>query len=182
MLRLLFNFYFAWPARGGRSAQTLDLRTHMSRALAAFIKVAKQATYAASGDSASVVPLLPNTRQLEFSSGEFVYRDIYAGMEYFVGQELVYKSGEAVWSMSYSGGVTVSASEAATTEIYRFLRAALLQAPELLPLRGPASLSAGQLQYSCVVTGELVRFHGTELISIAGSPVYELNFSGGMLK
>jgi|CXWL01.1.fsa_nt_gi hypothetical protein len=154
----------------------------MSLALAAFIKVAKQATYAASGDSASVVPLLPNTKQLEYSSGEFVYRDIYAGMEFFVGQELVHKSGKAAWSMSYSGGVTVPASEAATAEIYGFLRAALLLAPAQLPLRGPASLTSGQLQYSCAVTGELARFHGTELISIAGSPVYELHFSGGTLK
>lgn len=154
----------------------------MSLALAAFIKVAKQTTYAASGDSASVVPLLSGTKQLEHSSGEYVYRDIYAGMEFFVGQELVYQSGQAVWSMGYSGGVTVSCSGAATAEIYRFLRAALLQAPEHLPLRGPASLSAGQLEYSCAVTGELARFHGTELISIAGSPVYELHFSGGTLK
>ncbi len=154
----------------------------MSPSLSAFIKVAKQATYAASGDSASVVPLLPNTKQLEYSSGEYAYRDIYAGMDFFVGQEMVCKSGTAVWSMSYSGGVTVSASAAATAEIYRFLRTALLQAPEQLPLRGPASLTSGQLQYSCAVTGELARFHGAELISIAGSPVYELHFSGGTLK
>jgi hypothetical protein len=154
----------------------------MSHALAAFIRVAKQATYAAAGDSASVAPLLPNTKQLEYSSGEYVYRDIYSGMEFFVGQELVYESGKAAWSMSYSGGVTVLASEAATAEIYRFLRSALLQVPEQLPLRGPDSLTTGQLQYSCTVTGDLIRFYGTEVISIARSPVYELHFSGGTVK
>ena len=153
----------------------------MPSTLAAFIKAAKQSTYAALGDSASVAPLLPSTKQLEFASGEYLYRDIYAGMNLFVGQELVYRSGVAVWSMSYSGGVTVSASDAATSEIYRFLRTALLQVPEQLPLRGPASLSSGQLQYSCAVAGELARFHGTEIICIAGSTVYELHFSGGAL-
>lgn len=154
----------------------------MSLALAAFVRAAKLATYAASGDSASVAPLLPNTKQLEYSNGEFVYRDIYAGMEFFVGQELVYQSGKAVWSMGYSGGVTVSATEAATTEIYRFLRNALVQVPEQLPLRGPASHSSGPLQYTCEVSGELDWFHGTEVISIAGSAVYELHFSGGTLR
>jgi hypothetical protein len=152
-----------------------------SPSLAEFIKAAKLATYAASADSASVVPLLRNTKQLEYSSGEYVYRDIYAGTGFFAGQELVYEAGEAVWSMTYSGGLTVSASEAATAAIYRFLRTALLQAPAKLPLRGPSSLTSGQLQYSCIVTGELARFHGTEQIRIAGSPVYELQFSGGEL-
>ncbi|WP_431191969.1 DUF5680 domain-containing protein [Rubrivivax gelatinosus] len=106
---------------------------------------------------------------------------MYAGMKLFVGQELVYRLGTAVWSMGYSGGVTVSASDSATAEIYRFLRTALLQAPEQLPLRGPESLISGQLEYSCAVSGELGRFHGTEIICIAGSPVYELHFSGGAL-
>jgi hypothetical protein len=66
----------------------------MPSTLAAFIKAAKQSTYAALGDSASVAPLLPSTKQLEFASGEYLYRDIYAGMNLFVGQELVY---ELLW-------------------------------------------------------------------------------------
>jgi hypothetical protein len=154
----------------------------MPQTLSAFIKAAKQATYAASGDSATVAPLLPNTKQFEYRSADYVYRDIYAGMGFFVGQELVYQSGQAVWSMSYSGGVLVDATEAAVSEIYRFLRLALLQVPEQLPLRGPANLDSGPLNYTCAVTGELARFHGTETISLGGSAVYQLHFSGGALK
>lgn len=153
----------------------------MPSTLAEFIQAAKQSTYAALGDAASAPPLLPGTQQLEFSSGEYLYRDIYAGMNFFVGKELVYKSGIAMWGMSYSGGVTGSTADAAVSEIYRFLRTALLQAPAHLPLRGPATLCDGPLEYACDVTGDLTRFRGTERICISGHPAYELHFSGGTL-
>jgi hypothetical protein len=58
-----------------------------------FLFAAKQATYAAQGDAASVPPALPDTRQLEYADGDFLYRDIYVGMFRFVGQEIVYLSG-----------------------------------------------------------------------------------------
>ena len=154
----------------------------MPLTLIKFIRAAKLATYAAQGDSATVASLLPSTKQLEYENDEYLYRDVYAGMEFFVGQELVYEAGAAVWSMSYSGGVIVSATEAAMSEVYRFLRTALLQTTAELPLRGPRSLRAGQFHYSCAVAGQFTRFQGTELISIADSPVYELHFSGGTLR
>lgn len=70
-----------------------------------FLRSAKLATYAAQGDDASVPPLLPDSKQLEFSKGSYVYRDIYVGMLGFVGQEVVYLDSRAAWSMAYSGGL-----------------------------------------------------------------------------
>jgi Domain of unknown function (DUF5680) len=154
----------------------------MSPSLAQFLSKAKLATYAAQGDFASVEPLLPSTKQLEFDADGYSYRDVYAGMIFFVGQEIVYRSKKAVWSMSYSGGLTVNASEAAVAEIYKFLRVALREVPPDLPLRGPSSVQSGQLGYSCEVQGDLERFSGIEQVTIASSPVYELRFSGGVLR
>jgi hypothetical protein len=54
--------------------------------LALFLRSAKAATYAAQGDDASVPPVLQDTKQLEFRAGEFLYRDIYAGVFRIAGQ------------------------------------------------------------------------------------------------
>ena len=82
--------------------------------LAAFLLQAKLHTYAAQGDEASVAPLLPGSRQLEYRDGFWFYRDIYFGGERFVGQETVYYDSTPVWAMSYAGGIIaagVSAEE-----------------------------------------------------------------------
>ena len=105
--------------------------------LAQFLRAAKSATYAAQGDEASVVPVLPDSKQLEYRAGDFLYRDIYVGMFRFVGQEIVYRTHRAVWSMSYAGGLSESVSQGSARSIYAFLRQALLDAPPELPLRGP---------------------------------------------
>ena len=57
----------------------------------AFLVTAKRQTYAAQGDDATVTPLLPGSRQLEYQQGVLCYRDIYFGGAYFVGQETVYE-------------------------------------------------------------------------------------------
>jgi Domain of unknown function (DUF5680) len=154
----------------------------MIPSLVQFVHAAKRATYAAEGDLASVTPLLAATKQLEYSDGSFLYRDLYAGMNFFVGQELVYESGRPVWSMAYAGGMTVDSTDAAVAAVYGVLRVALLQTPIALPLRGPGRLKKDQLEYACEVTGKFERFQGREVIRLAGSPVFELHFSGGALQ
>jgi hypothetical protein len=103
--------------------------------LESFLLAAKSATYAAQGDDASVDPLLADTKQLEYTDGSFLYRDIYAGMFRFVGQEVAYQHCRAVWSMSYAGGLVRDANRDLTKSIYAHLRKALLLTPASLPLR-----------------------------------------------
>ncbi|MDP2366755.1 DUF5680 domain-containing protein [Rhodoferax sp.] len=150
--------------------------------LGPFLLAAKSATYAAQGDGASVEPLLADSKQLEYREGPLLYRDIYVGMFRFVGQELVYRSRQAVWSMSYAGGLTAGANRDLTESIYAHLRKALLGTPASLPLRGPAVLEDGSLRYTCSTSGSLGWFHGVESILHKGSLVYELRFSGGSLQ
>ena len=146
-----------------------------------FLSAAKQATYAAQGDAASVPPLLPDSRQLEYSDAGFLYRDIYVGMFRFVGQEIVYFSGRPVWSMSYAGGLLPDVEPSSASRIYDFLRKALRALPPELPLRGPALFEEANLRYSCHYTGSVERFHGSEVIADADIRLYELDFAGGLV-
>jgi hypothetical protein len=150
--------------------------------LAEFILAAKAATYAAQGDEASVAPVLADSKQLEYRDGAWHYRDIYVGMFRFVGQEIVYRDQQAIWSMAYSGGLSDGVDRGLTRPVYAHLRKALLQAPLALPLRGPAVLENGSMRYTCDVDGTLDGFHGVERIFQGGILVYVLRFSGGHLE
>lgn len=76
-----------------------DLRSEPGRQFVDFLLEAKRATYAGQSDEATVAPLVPASKQLEYRDGDYLYRDIYFGMAYFVGQEVVFHR-EQVWSMS----------------------------------------------------------------------------------
>ena len=147
-----------------------------------FLLSAKSATYAAQGDAASVTSLLADSKQLEYREGPLLYRDIYVGMFRFVGQEVVYRSLHAVWSMSYAGGLIPGTNRELAKSVYAHLRKALLNAPASLPLRGPTVFEDGGMQYTCSTNGSMAWFHGVESIFHEESLVYELRFSGGHLE
>jgi hypothetical protein len=153
----------------------------VSPAYLEFLRAAKLATYAAQGDEASVAPLLADSKQLEYSRGDLLYRDIYVGLLRFVGQEVVYRAGRAVWSMSYAGGLAPGVPGAEAATVYRVLRAGLSATPPELPIRGPEEHETEGMRYRCHVVGDIDRFHGMESISRAGTLMYELHFAGGAL-
>ncbi len=118
-------------------------------ALLSFLLEAKRATYAGQGDEATVVPLLPGSKQLECNAGDYFYLDVYFGMTYFVGQEVVTLGERALWSMSYAGGVIPSSRESSETRaIYAFLRLALRHGSAEGPNRGPARFSEDPFGYA----------------------------------
>src|SRR3977135_1028391 len=107
--------------------------------LAAFLVEAKRRTYAGLDDDASVAtPITAGAKQLEYSDNELSYRDIYFGMVFFVGQEVVADKQRAIWSMSYAGGVSSDITDRDKfLGVYAFLRKALLCIGEDRPFRGP---------------------------------------------
>lgn len=149
--------------------------------LAPFLFAAKSATYAAQGDAASVAPLLPDTKQLEYRDGALLYRDVYAGSFRFVGQELAYRAQQACWSMSYAGGLAAGIERELAGAVYAHLRKALRRLPATLPLRGPEVFEEGDWRYQCRTQGSLDWFDGVEAIFHQGGLVYELRFAGGGL-
>lgn len=148
--------------------------------LSQFLVAAKRATYAAQGDDASVTPLLPASRQLEFRLGNVLYRDIYFGFAYFVGQETVYADDTPIWAMSYAGGMVDASSDANVA--YKFLQYALRQVDAASPYRGPGLIRGDDFQYTAQTTGSLQNFSGIERISKARAIVYELRYHGGMIR
>jgi hypothetical protein len=148
-----------------------------------FLLEAKRQTYASAGDEASVAPLLPGSRQLEYRDGPFFYRDIYFGVSYFVGQETVYYDEQPVWAMSYAGGVDGSITAPADVKrIYAFLRSALRQACEDYPFRGPKEHCDGTFTYKNVQEGTVDLFRGTETILKNGQQIYRLQYGGGLIR
>jgi hypothetical protein len=148
--------------------------------LAEFLAVAKRATYAAQGDAASVPPLLPGSRQLEYQLGAVLYRDIYFGFAFFVGQETVYESDTPIWAMGYAGGITDPHQDASA--IYEFLQLALRQVDAASPFRGPGLLRGDTLQYTCQTIGTLENFSGIERITGRQGLMYELRYYGGRIR
>ncbi|MBN2006494.1 MAG: hypothetical protein JXA21_24295 [Anaerolineae bacterium] len=154
----------------------------------AFLITAKQHTYAAQGGAgAAVTPLLPGSRQLEYQTGQLLYRDVYFGNAYFAGQETVYYDTVPVWSMVYAGGELKNMprrirSAVKKAQLYAFLQAALLHAPAEHPYRGPAVWEAADFVYNNEIHGDLERFWGIEAISYQDVAVYQLHYSGGVLR
>jgi hypothetical protein len=149
-----------------------------------FLLEAKRRTYAGLDDDATVAaPLIAGSKQLEYHRDGMHYRDIYFGMSYFVGQEVVTANQRPVWSMSYAGGTLPEIT--ARDEVlaaYGFLRKALLRVSGDRPFRGPAQFEEGIYRYTNTSEGGFSAFRGSEKILREGRRVYALHYSGGMLR
>ncbi|MBL7162616.1 MAG: hypothetical protein ISS57_08415 [Anaerolineales bacterium] len=151
------------------------------KAFLAFLSKAKGSTYAALEPSQRIEPVLAGSTQYEFRQGALLYRDIYFGMAYFVGQETVYFSSDAIWGMSYAGGVSQEMPEGEMKKVYTFLREALRVIPPEKPIRGPESFKGEGYRYTNRLLGDFKRFSGVETISHGELSVYQLHYSGGLL-
>ena len=152
-------------------------------AFIAFLMAAKVHTYAAQMGNTDVTLLLPGSHQLEYRQGEMLYRDIYFGGDFFVGQETVYHQDRPIWCMGYAGGVlNEEAAGVATADLYACLRHALLQVQAERPYRGPKIFTEGGFIYQDLSQGSYERFWGQETISSRGKMVYELRYHGGLIR
>ncbi|WP_027410601.1 DUF5680 domain-containing protein [Anoxybacteroides tepidamans] len=148
-----------------------------------FLVEAKKRTYASQGDDASVQPLLSGSKQLEYRSGNYFYRDIYFGSSFFIGQETVEYENRPIWSMVYSGGVLVpNASWEQMAPIYEFLRQALRLVDHKSLYRGPNRYEQNNCIYENEYYGTLDDFYGNETILVDGQKVYELRYNGGFIR
>ena len=147
-----------------------------------FLCDSKRATYAAKDDITRVEPVLAGSCQLEYRRGALLYRDIYFGGEYFVGQEIIYHKNDPFWGMSYAGGINEGGDSSQTHGIYEFLARALREVPESAPYRGPESFNQGDFSYVNRILGVITRFSGAETIYFHETPIYQLHYSGGLLK
>jgi hypothetical protein len=140
-----------------------------------FLVTAKKHTYA-SGNGVTD-PVFPGSKQLEFSEGNYLYRDIYFGSVQFIGQETVFFKGSPIWSMFYSGGITNK--DADRGSVFEFLREALMHPEAEVPIRGPDHIQQGDMEYENLLTGTITMFHGFERILKSKVTVYLMHYGGG---
>lgn len=147
-----------------------------------FLLEAKLRTYAAQDSNAALPnPLVPGSTQLEWCSGDWLYRDIYFGMLRFTGQETVYWKKIPVWAMCYSGGMNMGIDRDEAKHIYSFLGEALVLVTRDQPFRGPVNYAASNFVYRTSLSGDVDCFEGREEILADGSLQYALNYTGGFI-
>ncbi len=148
-------------------------------AFIAFLVEAKCNGYAAGAPPAP--SSRPASHDLHYARGDYLYIDTYLGDFDFAGEEAVWLAGRSVWSMNYCGRMLV-AQDALPAGFGKFLTAALLQVPPEAPYRGPAQFSQERFAFQCRWHGQLEFFHGDEVITFAGQPIYEALFHGGAIE
>lgn len=130
----------------------------------------------------------PNTKEdtdsdqshtITFFEGDWSFHDNYFGGEPFGGREVIHFKGKPIWMMVYYGGIVDTSTDA--SEVYRFLKGALLQFPHEMPLRGPEHMEDGEWKYTNTVTGLFDRFVGEEVIHYQGAEVYRTKYQGGLV-
>ena len=92
-------------------------------ALTRFIVKAKLSTFASNGGS--VPASQPESHDMEFTDGDWMYRDSFFGTQDFIGCEVVYYKGKPVWGMTYFGRVLHP--ETSKSTLWTFLKTSLLQ-------------------------------------------------------
>ncbi len=145
-----------------------------------FLLKAKRGTYASQGEGGERVRSADGGRELGYREGAWEYHDLYYGTNPFCGRELVRRDGELIWAMTYYGCVTDQQSS--PEDVYRFLKAAMMNVAADRPFRGPANYVHGEWSYRDSSEGTVDMFSGTEIISHAGRDVYELRYSGGRMR
>ena len=150
--------------------------------LAQFLVKAKIATYASGTSQFAVAAGLPGSQQLEYQQGELLYKDVYFGGLGFVGLETVYLGGKPIWGMSYYGTVIPGSDETQLAGMPSFLKAALREIPLKAPYRGPQSFQQAAYRYENQIHGQLHQFHGSEIIYHAEQAIYQLHYSGGIVR
>lgn len=141
-----------------------------------FILKASKNTYASEGGS--VKPLLPGSKQLEYSEGDFLYRDIYnLGNGKFAGLETVYLKNTPIWSMSYYGNFEKMTEE----EVDKVLRKALMDKWDKVRLWNKVTYKVGKYTYINEGSGNIDQFDGGERIEKNGETLYFFYYASGII-
>ncbi|MGE5041425.1 MAG: DUF5680 domain-containing protein [Candidatus Levyibacteriota bacterium] len=111
-----------------------------------------------------------------FEDGDVRLNDSWFGGEPFGGREVVFYKGKPYWMMVYYGSDSGKAEG-----LIPFLRKALIQPEEEMPIRGPRKLEEGDFSYENSYRGDVQDFVGEEKIFYKGEEVFKTNYSGGLV-
>ncbi len=140
-----------------------------------FLLEAHQNTYAGNGIQSP--SCRPCSCDYKYEQGHYLYIDSYVGGERFSGEEVVWKSGEPIFSMNYSGRILDSSFSSS------FLKEALRHGTKESPFRGPVFYQAGEYIYQSKFHGDIDWFQGYEEIYLSTQKrIFECYYHGGIVK
>jgi hypothetical protein len=147
-------------------------------ALNAFVVRAKAATYVGSGKPAT--SCRPGSHDLKFSDGEWSYLDSYFGGRDFIGEEVVYLSGNPVWAMNYYGRI-LALNLITPAQAGQVIKASLTAMYAEDRFLGSFEFMYLGYLYSDTNEGQVTSFRGRESISRLGETAYQLFYHGGLI-
>jgi len=145
-----------------------------------FIVRAKSATYVGGGNK-SATPTRTGSHDLGYRDGDWHYIDSYFGGTDFIGQEVVWHRGTAMWAMNYHGRILRPDKIDATTAgmvIQRSLSTLYREGRFLGGFTHPVE----NLVYVDTNAGEFQSFTGVERIYLGHFEAYRLDYHGGIIK
>ena len=143
------------------------------------VKFLKEANLSGYGSGKGAVPSSrPQSKDLKYEKGDFIFHDSYFGGENFIGTEIIYYKNKPVWGMSYYGWTPPC--EKSPDQVFGFLRRVLLMdTGDIIPVRGPRLVVDGGFKYENFVTGDMDNFQGNEHILYNGKAAHICRFAGG---
>jgi hypothetical protein len=148
------------------------------KALRKFLIETKKAGYGA-GNPKAWIKEKDGSTTISFVFGDFRMHDNFFGGEPWGGRMMVFYKEKPVWIMCMYGSVNSSFKD--SEKVYTFLKKALRQQPEDLPLRGPKLFKDGEFVYKNENKGSLENFSGEGEIYFDGKRVYKEFYSGGLV-
>ncbi len=147
--------------------------------LSAFIVRAKAQTYV--GDGQPTLSHRPGSHDLEYREGDFAYLDSYYGSADFIGEEVVYFGGEAVWAMNYYGRL-LKPEKLTAAEAGQIIKAALSALYREGRFLGGFRYETHGSTYIDTHEGSVTSFVGREWIERDDVVVYDLVYHGGLIR
>ncbi len=148
-----------------------------------FIGKASKATFAGSGTTVEK-PQRDGFEELEYTEGDWYYRDSYVGFIRSWGQEVVSYKGQPYWTCLYGGGMTEGFMDDNMAEkTFVFLKKVLSagEKENQFQPRGPKDFTDGEWTYRCDVQGSIEKFQGHEYITRNSDIVFMHDFVGGLI-
>ncbi len=143
-----------------------------------FIMRAKSATW--NGDGIASLSYPPGLRDLQYDEPRLAHLDSYFGDTNFLGQEVVWHEGKAIWVMNYHGQIirpeTYGGARAGTTS--QVGRQRVYDQGTFL---GEHKFELEHSTFHMTTTGDLAAFSGSEWHEIDGDTVYRFDFHGGIV-
>ncbi|WP_087024670.1 DUF5680 domain-containing protein [Thaumasiovibrio subtropicus] len=144
-----------------------------------FIVKAKANSYV--NNAPKCLPSRQDAHEIQFQEERYQYVDSYFGGTDFLGQEVVYLDGKAVWAMNYYGRIITPSlydGEQAGKVICQSL-SLLYQSGEFLK---NFEHTTPWGHYHDSFSGDIRTFTGYEWITLQEEKVYELHYHGGLIK